>query len=78
MTDTEVTISGNIADTEIDLYADFVENELETVGNYSFEINKTKNKIVDEILSSRKQVMIMVLMMNIFKIYPKTVIYTMM
>jgi hypothetical protein len=34
MTDTEVTISGNIADTEIDLYADFVENELETVGKY--------------------------------------------
>ncbi len=65
----------NTGDTEIDLYADFVENELETVGNYSFEINKTKNKIVDEILSSRKQVMIMVLIMNM---YHKMVIYTMM
>jgi len=35
MTDTEVTMSGNSGgaggDTEIDLYADVVENELETV-----------------------------------------------
>jgi hypothetical protein len=31
MADTEVTISGNSGDTEIDLYADVVENELETV-----------------------------------------------
>jgi hypothetical protein len=35
MTDTEVTGSANTGDTEIDLYADFVENELETVGKYS-------------------------------------------
>jgi hypothetical protein len=32
MTDTDVTIPGGIGgDTEIDLYADVVENELETV-----------------------------------------------
>jgi hypothetical protein len=35
MTDTEVAGSANIGDTEIDLYADFAENELETVGKYS-------------------------------------------
>lgn len=37
MTDTEITMSGNTGiagvDTEIDLYADVVENELETVSN---------------------------------------------
>ena len=36
MTDTEVAMTGNSGnaggDTEIDLYADFAENELETVG----------------------------------------------
>lgn len=40
MTETEVAISGNSAgvagDTEIDLYADVVENELDTVWNSNF------------------------------------------
>jgi hypothetical protein len=42
MAETEVTMSGNgggggtVGDTEIDLYADVVENELETVRKFFF------------------------------------------
>ncbi len=38
MTDTDATISGASGDTEIDLYADVVENELETVGDTVYEL----------------------------------------
>jgi len=44
MADTEVTISGTSGDTEIDLYADVVENELETVWKYLF--NKTTKDLL--------------------------------
>ena len=38
MADTVVSVLGPTGDTEIDLYADFAENELEAVGNKTIEI----------------------------------------
>lgn len=65
MADTEVTNSGNIGDTEIDLYADVVENELESVWK---KMIFTYNYERFFFFRYRKLVIFMQIMMNIFNI----------
>lgn len=53
MTDTETSGPGHMADTEIDLYADFVENELEPVGSIASERLKNNSDFSLEFIGNR-------------------------